>query len=154
MNEPSKSSPAVRYVLVILAAEALMVLISFAMAGFSVREMGLPLVGVGVVALLYGLWRLGGSEPKGTGVGAVKAMRGQAGGNPLANYTNRQEYKLSKKLEDARPVDENPEQDVEWADERELAASRSETDRLVAVCLTVAGLLAIVLSWLLGRFFS
>ena len=145
MNGRSVSST-VRYILGVLFAEALLLLISFATAGFAIRGMGLALAFWGVIALLYGVWRLAGSQPEDARVTAVKAMRGQAGANPLANYASRQEYKLTRLQERIAEVES-----AQRTDGREPAAPQKEMERLLPICFTGAGLLALILSWLAGQ---
>ncbi len=141
-----------RYILGVLLAEGLLLLISFATAGFDVRGMGLVLAFWGLIALLYGLWRLAGSQPEDARAAAVKAMRGQAGANPLANYASRQEYKLTRLQERIAEV-ESAWQNAQRAEGGEPAASQKEMDRLLPICFTGAGLLALVLSCLLATMF-
>ncbi len=149
MNKPSRSSTVARYILGILLAEALLLVAAFVTAGFAVRGIGFPLGFWGIVALLVGVWRLTGLEPEHINAAALKAMHGQAGADPLANYTRRQEYKLTK-LREAQTIEEP---DAQALEALEHAASRKELDRLVAVSVAIAGLLAVALSWLLGSMF-
>ncbi len=149
MNKPSRSSTVVRYILGVLLAEALLLLAAFITAGIAIRSMSFPLGFWGIVALLVGVWRLASSEPEDISAAAVKAMHGRAGAHPLANYTSRQEYKLTKLREEQT----GPEPDVQSPEAFEHAASHKELDRLVAVSVFIAGALAVMLSWLAGRVF-
>ncbi len=143
-----------RYILGILLAECLLLLISFVTAGFAIRSMGFPLGFWSILALLYGVWRLAGSQPEDNSAAAVRAMRGQAGANPLANYASRQEYKLTRLREEQIAEEASIDQDGQSTEEHMRAAARKDMDRWAATCVMFAGLLALVMSWLLGRMFS
>jgi hypothetical protein len=136
------------YVARSLGIAVLLIALSFLSAGFSIRSMALPLAVWGALALLYGVWRLATLSPAESGSTAVRDMRGQAGGNLLANYTNRQEYKLAKLREDEKRF----EQQAGVVEEPEHAAEIKERAQN-AVCMVIAGVLALVLSWLAGQVF-
>lgn len=148
VREPRIPSRIVGYVVRSLGIAVLLVVLSFLSSGFSVKSMSLPLAVWGALALLYGTWRLATTGPADTGIAAVRDMRGQAGGNPLAHYTNRQEYKLAKQREDEKRF----EQQAGVVEEPEHAAEIKERAQN-AVCMVIAGVLALALSWLAGQVF-
>ncbi len=149
MRERSLSSTIVGYIPRTLGIAALLLVLSFLSAGFQIRNMSLPLAVWGVLALIYGAWNLTMPESAHFGTGALNAMRGQAGADPLASYTNRQEYKLAKLREEEKII----EQGAGVATEPERAAEGKARAAQNAACMTMAGVLLIALSLLAARVF-
>ncbi len=104
--------------------------------------------------MIYGIGRLGTSGSADAGVSAIYDMRGQAGGNLLANYANRQEYKLARLRQEHRDEGETPEQDADATDEPKGSLGSQEHDALNAACMAIGGVLALGLSWLVRQIFA
>ncbi len=149
MRQQSASSTFAGYVVRSLGIAVLLILVSFVSVLLKATDMPLALSTWGAIALIYGIWKLGGSAPADTGVAAVNDMRGQAGSNPLANYTNQQEYKLAKLREEHPGQDEDIEQETDSSEEPIRAPSSKEDDARIAVCMAIAGVLVLGLSWLM-----
>ncbi len=149
MKERSLSSTMLAYIPRTLGIAALLIVLSFLSAGFQIRNMSLPLAVWGILALIYGSWRLAMPESARFGTGALNAMRGQGGADPLANYTNRQEYKLAKLRDEEKTI----EQGAGVVTEPERAAAGRARAAHNAACMTMAGVLLIALSVLAARVF-
>ncbi len=152
MREQSTFSAIVRYASCILGATAILAFLSFAFAGFSIRNTPLSLAAWGALCLAYGIWKLGMLGRGDAGISSVNDMRGQAGANPLAHYVNSQEYKLAKLRQRHIGEDEDATRETDITDEVKRLASDKQNGEL-AVCATVTGLLVLGLSWLAGRVF-
>ncbi len=154
MERNRRSAAVVRYLASILGVGVALALLSFVIAGFAVSRMASPLAWLGAAALLYGLLMLSGYGPRSTGIAAIHAMRGKAGGNPLANYASSQEYKLlGRRAGDSNP-EKHAEPGAELPDQAQRVAPDADSEHDLHVSLAVAGLLVIGLSWLFGQWFS
>ncbi len=151
MRESNWSSSFAGYVLRSLGIASLLILVSYVSVLLKATDMPLALATWGAIALIYGIWTLGTSAPGDSGVTAVNDMRGQAGINPLANYTNQQEYKLAKLREERPGQHDEIEQDTDSTEEPTRTPSSKEDDARFAACMAIAGLLVLALSWLMGR---
>lgn len=148
MREQSASSTIAGYVVGSLGIAVLLFVLSFLSAGFDIGSISLPLAVWGALALIYGIWKLGTLGPADTRITAINDMHGQAGANPLANYANMQEYKLAE-LRAEFPSDEDS-AEMNEVEERRRTPMGTDDDAPMAVCIVIAGLMALVLSWLAG----
>ncbi len=153
MREQSAIPTILAYLVRSVGIATLLILLSFAFAGFNLGNMSRSLAFWGALALLYGIWKLGTSAQADTGVSAVNDMRGQAGASPLANYANRQEYKLARLRQERPDVGEGSEPGAGAADEPKDSSSDDEHDLQNPACIAIAGVRALGLSWLAGQMF-
>lgn len=148
MTEQSAASTIAGYVVRSLGIAVLLILASFVSVLLKATDMSPALATWGTLALIYGMWKLEAAGPADTGVTAINDMRGQTGSNLLANYTSQQEYKLTQLREEHPSQEDDIGQDTDSSEEPIRAPSRKDDDARSAVCMAIAGVLVLALSWL------